>query len=390
MELKTVRDAFDRVTKKQKLCYSKTQEVVDRLSQEIDKALNTIQEAPSGSSDDDEPLHHKSLVAALKKTFKEIAPTKQVEATQKELSGALNKYPKALDKTLNPDITTAYRNVEFDRHALHQVIAGFFYRQGMFDIGDSFISESGEPEPDSSATKPFMEMHRILEAMRKRDLGPALKWVAANSDKLELAKSDLELKLHSLHFLEIAQDKDTKEAINYARKHITAYSDRCFPEIQKLMGSLLWNRNLDKSPYAEFLSPALWTNAAKDLTQQYCNLLGESSESPLVVTLAAGSEVLPTFLKYLNLLPEKRKEWQTMEQLLVPVKLPEEYRFHSVFVCPVSKEHSSEDNPPMRMSCGHVISNQTINRMSRNGAKSFKCPYCPTEVDPSQCKQLYF
>ncbi|EOA27284.1 hypothetical protein CARUB_v10023402mg [Capsella rubella] len=387
MELKSVRDAFDRVTKKQKLCYSKTQEVVDRLSQEIDKALNTIQEVPAGS---DNPLHGKSVVADLKKTLNEIAPIKQVEATQKELSAALTKYPKAVDRTLNPDISTAYRNVEFDLHALHQIIAGFLYRQGMFDMVDSFLSETGEPGLESSATESFMEMHRILEAMKKRDLGPALKWVALNSDKLKQANSDLELTFHSLHFLKIAQDKDSKEAINYARKHFTTYSNKCLPEIQKLMGSLLWHRNLDKSPYSEFLSPALWTNAAKELTHQYCSLLGESSESPLVVTVAAGSQVLPTFLKYLNLLPEKRKEWQTMKQLLVPVELPEEYRFHSVFVCPVTKEHSSEDNPPMRLSCGHVLCKQSINGMSRNGTKSFKCPYCPTDIDASKCKQLFF
>lgn len=387
MEVKTVKDAFDRVTKKQKLCYSKTQEVVDRLSQEINKALNTIQDVPTGS---DNPLHHKSVVADLKKTFQEIAPTKQVEATQKELTAALTKYPKALEKTLNPDISAAYRNVEFDSHTLHQIIASFFYRQGMFDIVNSFFAETGEPEPESSATKPFMEMHMILEAMKKRDLGPALKWVASNSDKLKQANSDLELKLHSLHFLEIAQDKDSKEAIDYARKHIITYSDSCFPEIQKLMGSLLWNRNLEKSPYAEFLSPALWTNAAKELTQQYCSLLGEPSESPLTVTVTVGSQVLPTFLKYLKVVPDKRQEWQTMEQLLVPVELSEEYRYHSVFVCPVSKEHSSEDNPAMRMPCGHVLCKQSINGMSRNASRSFKCPYCPADINASQCKQLYF
>nr|AAM65529.1 unknown [Arabidopsis thaliana] len=381
MELKNVKDAFDRVTKKQKLCYSKTHEVVEKMSQEIDKALKTIQED-----------NHESVVADLKKTFEEIAPINLLEASQKEINGVLTKYPKALDKTLNPDISTAYRNVKFDTHTVHQILAQFFYRQGMYGVGDCFISETGEVKPESSVTKAFMEMNMILEAMKERDLGPALKWVASNSDKLKEAKSDLELKLHSLHFLEIAKDKTSEEAINYARKHFATYSadSCCFPEIQKLMCSLLWNRNLNKSPYSEFLSPVLWTNAAKELTRQYCILLGESPESPLSVTVAAGSQVLPTFLKYLNVLPEKRKEWQTMEQLLVPVELSEEYRFYSVFVCPVSKEHSSEDNPPMRLACGHVLCKQSINRMSRNGSRSFKCPYCPTDIDASQCKQLYF
>lgn len=386
MELKTVKDAFDRVAKKQKVSYSKTQEVVDRMSQEIDKALRTIQEAaPAGS---DTPLYHKSVVADLKRTFEEIAPSKQLEATQKELNVALTKYPKVLEKTLNPDISMAYRNFEFDPHTVNQIIAHFLYRQGMVNIGDSFVSETGEPE--SSVRNSFIEMYQILEALGRRDLEPALNWAALNSDKLKEANSDLEMKLHSLHFLKIAQDENSNEAINYARQHIATYSDTSFPEIQKLMGSLLWKQNLDKSPYADFLSPELWTKAAKELTRQYCSLLGESSENPLNVTIAAGSLALPPLFKFLNVLAKNRKDWQTMEYLPVHVPLPEELQYHTVFVCPVSRELSSEANPAMRLCCGHVLCKLSINRMSKNGTKSFKCPNCPTDIDASQCKQLYF
>ncbi|VVB08384.1 unnamed protein product [Arabis nemorensis] len=382
MEVKTVKDAFDRVAKKQKLSCSKTQETVDRLSREIEKALNAIQEP---TTDTDNPLLHKSLVSDLKKTVQEIAPSNQLEAAHKELNVALSKYPKVLEKTLNSDISKAYRNVEFDLHTVHQIIASFFYGQGLFDIGDCFISETGEPE--SSARESFMEMYLILKALKRRDLGPALNWAASNSDKLEQANSDLEMKLHSLHFLKIAQDKKSLDAVNYARKHIPIYSDR---GLQKLMCSLLWNGNLDKSPYAGFLSPTLWTKAVKELTRQYCNLLGESPESPLSVTVAAGSQALPPLLKYMNLMVNKKQEWQTMEQLPIPVELSEEFQFHSVFVCPVTKEQSREDNPPMRLCCGHVLCKQSINRMSKNGSKSFKCPYCPSDIDASQCRQLYF
>lgn len=30
--------------------------------------------------------------------------------------------------------------------------------------------------------------------------------------------------------------------------------------------------------------------------------------------------------------------------------------FHSIFICPVSKEPSNEENPPCLLKCGHVIS----------------------------------
>ncbi|KAL9289508.1 Protein RMD5 [Arabidopsis thaliana] len=388
MELKSIKDAFDRVATKQKLSYSTTNEIVHMLSQEIDKALSILEETPSS---DTMLLDHRSILADVKKVFMEIAPITQLEATEKELHAALTKYPKVLEKQLNPDISKAYRhNVEFDTHIVNQIIANFFYRQGMFDIGDCFVAETGESE--CSTRQSFVEMYRILEAMKRRDLEPALNWAVSNSDKLKEARSDLEMKLHSLHFLEIARGKNSKEAIDYARKHIATFADSCLPEIQKLMCSLLWNRKLDKSPYSEFLSPALWNNAVKELTRQYCNLLGESSESPLSITVTAGTQALPVLLKYMNVvMANKKLDWQTMEQLPVDAQLSEEFQFHSVFVCPVSKEQSSDDNPPMMMSCGHVLCKQTINKMSKNGSKSsFKCPYCPTDVDISRCRQLHF
>ncbi|CAG7898879.1 unnamed protein product [Brassica rapa] len=386
MELKSIKDAFDRVVNKQKLSYTKTHEIIQMLSQELDKALSILQEAPPPPQFD-----HRSILADVKKTFVE----NQLEVTEKELNVALTKYPKVLEKQLNSDISKAYRhNVEFDTHVVNQIIANFLYRQGMFDIGDCFLAEIGD-ESECSTRHSFVEMHQIVDAMEKRDLKPALNWAASNSDKLKQARSDLEMKLHSLRFLEIAKEsQNSQAAINYARKHIAGYADSSsLYEIQKLFCSLLWSKNIEHSPYSELLSPSRWNNAARELTRQYCNLLlGEPSEGALSTTVTAGTQALPVLLKYMNVTASKKKvDWQSVEQLPVAVELSEEFQFHSVFVCPVSKEQASDENPPMMMSCGHVLCKQTINKMSKNGAKSsFKCPYCPTDVDISRCRQLHF
>lgn len=79
-----------------------------------------------------------------------------------------------------------------------------------------------------------------------------------------------------------------------------------------------------------------------------------------------------------------------MKQLPVPVELEDKFQFHSIFVCPVSKEQATEDNPPMLMSCGHVLCKQSIMKMSNDLSESFNCPYCPADIDASQCKQLNF
>ena len=80
-------------------------------------------------------------------------------------------------------------------------------------------------------------------------------------------------------------------------------------------------------------------------------------------------------------------DWvKTSNELPCEVELGREFLFHNVFVCPVSKEVSvsSKDNPPMLLTCGHVISKNSLNRLARGAAASrdgkFKCHTCPTTM----------
>lgn len=386
MELSAIKDAFDRVTKKQKLSCSKTQEAIDQIRQEIESVLDTLQSA----NNTDHELDYKTVLNELKASFLLIAPLSQMEGTQKELNLALTKYGKLHEKHFNPDISKAYRNVDIDIHTLNQIIANHFYRQGLFEIGDHFMSVVGEPESAAIMKFPFVEMYQILEAMQNLNLEPALNWAATNGDKLAQSGSDIVLKLNSMQFVKILQNGSREEALHYARTHLSPFATSHMTDIQKLMGCLLWTGKLDRSPYHALLSASNWDKLAEELKRQFCNLLGQSYNSPLSVTVAAGVQVLPPLLKFMNVMAGKKNEWQSMNQLPVLVELDREFQFHSIFVCPVSKEQATEDNPPMLMSCGHVLCKQSILKMSKNSTKVFKCPYCPFDIDAAQCKQLYF
>ncbi|KAL0450097.1 UNVERIFIED_CONTAM: protein RMD5 [Sesamum latifolium] len=208
MELNSIKDAFDRVTKKQKLSSSKSQEIIEQIGQEIEQALSRIQSGKDSAS----PSDHK-LIERTKAKLKEIAPLSQLEGTQKDLNIALSKYPKLLDKSFNPDISKAYRNIDFDIHTVNQIIASHFYRQGQFDLGDCFVDECHEPEA-AERKAPFLEMFQILEAMKSRNLEPALNWATNNHEQLSQNGSDIELKLHRLQFVEILQNKGRDEALS--------------------------------------------------------------------------------------------------------------------------------------------------------------------------------
>ena len=55
----------------------------------------------------------------------------------------------------------------------------------------------------------------------------------------------------------------------------------------------------------------------------------------------------------------------------IEILLPSENRYHSIFACLVSKEQSTESNPPMMMTCGHVISKDSLQKLNKSGGQVY-------------------
>ena len=51
----------------------------------------------------------------------------------------------------------------------------------------------------------------------------------------------------------------------------------------------------------------------------------------------------------------------------VEIDVPPEARYHSIFTCPVSKEQTTEMNPPMMLTCGHVLAKDSIAKLAKSG-----------------------
>ena len=62
------------------------------------------------------------------------------------------------------------------------------------------------------------------------------------------------------------------------------------------------------------------------------------------------------------------------EELPIGVDLAD---FHPTLVCPVSKQLTGVADPPVLLSCGHIISKSSATKISRS--RVFKCPTCPAE-----------
>ncbi|MCJ1360409.1 MAG: hypothetical protein MMC33_010414 [Icmadophila ericetorum] len=393
---------------------AKSTEDVQRVMDLLSEARNNIASNPSGAS-----ITLAKLQNPIRQSFE------NVNGDLKEVYRGLGNYSKALEKKFKdkPLPTTDYDALSSQHALIDRAISMHFLREGQFAVASTFFSElsqsctPGLATPANPSQSPpreikidslnseelrqqFARMYYILGELRtKKNLLPAISWARDNSGTLEARGSNLEFELGRLQFIwlfmngpggcdQSGMEESHRRALEYARREFGRFQDRYLREIQQLMGAMAFGTNLECSPYRQiFMNDGAWEELATSFTREFCSLLGLSADSPLYIASTAGAIALPTLLKLQTIMKEKRTEWTTQHELPVEIPLPPSYQFHSIFVCPVSKEQTTDRNPPMMMPCGHVIAQESLQRLSKNSR--FKCPYCPGESHPREAKKVF-
>ncbi|KAI9682301.1 MAG: hypothetical protein M1817_000355 [Caeruleum heppii] len=425
--MESLRTEHDRLSRKNNLSKS-----LDDVQKTIDLFVSTKEAIAADPKTT--PINLAKLQNAAKQSFDRI------NGDLKEVHSGLGKYQKVLDKNLKstPFPTSNYDALSSHPNLINRAIAMHFLREGQFDVASTFLTEAasnppravptpGTPNPYATADqgidvsalsseslqRQFADMYYILHELRNHhNLLPAIDWASANSDVLESRGSNLEFELGRLQFIwlflgetKMSDSDSLQRALNYARDTFGAFQTRYLDEIKQLGGALAYQSNLGQSPYRHiFHNGSAWEEVANSFTREFCSLLGLSADSPLYVATTAGAIALPTLLKLASIMKEKKTEWTTQDELpvsergirrslgwsnvwQVEIPLPPSYHFHSIFVCPVSKEQTTEQNPPMMMPCGHVVAQESLMRLSKG--TRFKCPYCPGESHPREAKKVF-
>jgi len=156
---------------------------------------------------------------------------------------------------------------------------------------------------------------------------------------------------------EQASARVTSECVRYARTELKPFWTRYQAQIKHLFGALAFVPELSKKqgPYVELLSESNWQMLEHNFVKDFCRLQGMSQESGLYQITKAGTLAIPKMAKVLGIIKGK-DDWLANKEMPCEVELGPEFTFHNVFICPVSKEISTPDNPPMLLTCGHVVS----------------------------------
>ncbi|CAK7263979.1 hypothetical protein SEPCBS119000_000764 [Sporothrix epigloea] len=267
----------------------------------------------------------------------------------------------------------------------------------------------------------FQRLYSILHDIKTHNLGPAIEWSRDHAEALEERGSNLEFDLCKLQFIWLAKSRShellpeqfapttthdgdvgggagtaaedvrdgMRAALGYARDNFDRFRERHPAEMERLAAALVFASNMSESPYASvFETTTAFEDLAAAFTREFCSLLGLSAESPLYVATTAGTIALPRLIKFIGATRSKRTEWTSANEMAFETPLPASMTYHSIFVCPVSKEQTTRENPPMRLPCGHVLANDSLHNLVK-GLK-FKCPYCPAEGQMRDAQQIYF
>ncbi|KAH9001065.1 hypothetical protein EDB92DRAFT_1811986 [Lactarius akahatsu] len=316
---------------------------------------------------------------------------KEIDDRQKEIYNSLARYGKALDKvclafwcydvradgeSMTQRFTTPLPTYEplfasdDGQKALEHVIATHLLRTGRFSTAETFIQEFMVDLPAGRQTQ-FVDLYRILVALRNKDIKPALEWVEHNRDFLRSRSSSLEFYLHRSEYLRLllkSNPSEQSKAIQYATKYLRPFFLTHTNEFKRLMACLIFlpKERMQKSPYEDLTSDTLHLDLENMFATEFSASLGMSKQPPLrVVGDIGGGGALAKIEKGRKIMRERKSEWSQSDELPIEIPLPPENRYHSVFACPVSKDQSTEQNPPMMMSCGHVVSKDSLQKLSK-------------------------
>ncbi|KZT69001.1 hypothetical protein DAEQUDRAFT_745413 [Daedalea quercina L-15889] len=362
------------------------------INDSLDSLLQSLQEVKDrlqvGTATDE-------TLTILSKTVE--SRKKEVDERQKEVYNALAKIGKALDKKFQTPLPTYAPLFQSESaHAtLERTIALHFLRTGQSKTAETFIEESNV-DIDADTRLKFKELHEIVTALKEQDIGPALEWAERNRTFLQKRSSPLEFLLHrsryTRYLLSPPPDGGDCAAITYAKSYFPPFYSQHEPEIRRLMCCLLYLpvSRLQTSPYADLASPSMHLDLEPMFAKEYCASLGMSRQVPLrVVGDIGGGGALARIEKARSVMRERKSEWSHTEELPIEIPLPPENRYHSIFACPVSKEQSTDQNPPMLMGCGHVITKDSLQKLSKPGGR-VKCPYCPVESQVGAALRVHF
>ncbi|CAH8359200.1 unnamed protein product [Eruca vesicaria subsp. sativa] len=261
---------------------------------------------------------------------------------------------------------------EWNNTKLNRILVDYMLRMSYFETA-SKLSENSNIS-DLVDIDIFREAKKVIDALKRSEVASALAWCAENKTRLKKSKSKLEFQLRLQEFIELVRSNSYKQAIFYARKHLTPWGATHMNELQHVLATLAFKSTTECPKYKVALfEPQQWDVLVHHFKQEFCKLYGMTMEPLLNIYLQAGLSALKT--------PYSFEEGCTKEDPLsqenfrkLALHLPYSKQEHSKLVCYISKEIMDTENPPQVLPNGYVYSTKALKEMADKNKGEIKCP----------------
>lgn len=342
----------------------------------IDKILEKISNFESKG----ETLNDLEFSSEIPKLFQEIQtlePLKKVCQEHKDTYTHLARVGKECEKYLglNLEELSTHQGEQFDQDSLQQILANCLISQGL--LSQANLIGKAEGYQAEQVSKVFETIHFL----KTGDLDSAL----ASASQTGSTSKDVLFYIHKLKYIQLLKSSDLPQAIEYAQKFLGLYAEKHLEEIKHLMGACLFCKNPLDSPYSQLFNEGYTQEVIKDILKEWGKCTDFPNIGELETIFKAAEQAIPQILPIAQI---SSKMWTS--PLPTEIKLSQELKFHSTFVCPISKEVATASNPPILLPCGHLIAKNTMDRLINASVRQkFKCPTCPTEVTERETKQIF-
>lgn len=386
-------------------CLAETQEFktqLRKLKAHLNKHIQETKKLNSGDVEKKEKLEKRRLLIQdkLNKSYKQWDHS-IMKHTKKSKQGLLKFNSVALSSFQKFNIDSIYNNKISNVHKkdIQGAIQTHLCRYSLSDmpVQDTekllhYLQNIYDISPEISSV--FIRMGQILYDLSHRDFQSCWDWAFVEQKNIQSQMiRTLRYKLYIFKALIMTQTQPIEEVCYYLANQIpqdTFYNDKLnfAQDASFLLGQLMLHGKINK--YDSYCDK-IGAECREAFTQEYCSLYNLPNESPLSLVIMSGILSSQFFMKYAQIKSSAHIGWTTSNELPFDVDLPDSLtHFHPVFICPVLKEETTTENPPYSLACHHIISKKALDKLSKNGTVSFKCPYCPIQSTISKTQLVRF
>lgn len=410
-ELEVLKLNKDNYNKDTKQVINSIKDSISLIKEKIHNKNNNIELNNDEISSNSITSHDVNSVISILESIESSNYNKKYNQLANLYYNQLTKYSKSVSNIFEDDKLTYIPKEIPNKPEFIKLIIKELYRKGNFLTGDVLIDESNIDDIDSIQMLKdyrikYMNYNIIINDLKKNSISQLENWIHNNYSQLNSMNSNMYfdiLLIKFIHFITISEvitidtiEKGKEIFIDNRFKEDLMKNDTYKLIISKAItysliiktsfqNNIYYYRNII-STYSDFTINTLITRITQDFTKFYCYINKIPIKSSLLTVLIAGFISLPQIMKAESILNININ--QSESTVPYEVILPNQLKYHSIFICPVTKEILDLDNPPMLLTCGHVISKNALTKMGKSQNNKIKCPTCPNIQNVNECLEL--